>query len=614
MGDFIIKDKILIKYTGTDSEVVIPDDVVEIGGGAFFKCEKIKKLILPDGLEKIAGSKYGFRVKIDGAFQECSNLEQIIIPDSVTKIGKEAFLDCKKLKIVKLSNRLTTIEASVFEGCSNLEQIVIPDGVTEIKAHAFTKCGKLKVVEFSNNLKAIGARAFRGCRNLEEITLPESLARINTGAFEGCHLNSVVIPANVSDIGADAFKYCTRLETIELPDGLKNIGNGAFNHCIRLETIELPDSLESIEHGAFLHCDKLDTIKYSSEKIFDLLWKGLEKKQKINFLVNLIRENKKSPAIIRKVKANRVDLLDIAFKNDVVEIIAYICSLYDRTPIEELDTYIEKAEEAPMIRAFLLNYKTENYSVNDLDKLENDKLEKELGIKERTLADWKKIYTLVKEDGKNYAITKYKGNEPNIIVPNQIGKTRVIAIGERAFSPTAKRLTEEERIFRKTKIETITLSDGLQEIGHYAFEECENLKSIEFPEGMTRIGMSAFLGCTGLEMIKIPNSVKKIGGLAFYRCDNLVSIILPEQIKRIEGCTFKYCKNLKSVVVPKNVTSIEEHAFEKCESLVSIHISANVTEIAKNAFEGCTNLTIYSTSKSYAQQYAGDNNIPFVEE
>ena len=211
-------------------------------------------------------------------------------------------------------------------------------------------------------------------------------------------------------------------------------------------------------------------------------------------------------------------MLDIAFKNDVVEIIAYICSLYDRTPIEELDTYIEKAEEAPMIRAFLLNYKTENYSVNDLDKLENDKLEKELGIKERTLADWKKIYTLVKEDGKNYAITKYKGNEPNIIVPNQIGKTRVIAIGERAFSPTAKRLTEEERIFRKTKIETITLSDGLQEIGHYAFEECENLKSITIQQGTVELSEEAISSCRMLNDIYIPESVTTFGKNAIVGC------------------------------------------------------------------------------------------------
>ena len=58
--DFAIdENNVLIKYTGTGGNVVIPEGVASIG---------------------------------DKAFYYCKNLTNITIPDSVTRIGKEAFL------------------------------------------------------------------------------------------------------------------------------------------------------------------------------------------------------------------------------------------------------------------------------------------------------------------------------------------------------------------------------------------------------------------------------------------------------------------------------------------------------------------------------------------
>ena len=38
-GDFKIKNGVLVKYRGKDSNVVIPSNVTTIGDGAFYKCE-----------------------------------------------------------------------------------------------------------------------------------------------------------------------------------------------------------------------------------------------------------------------------------------------------------------------------------------------------------------------------------------------------------------------------------------------------------------------------------------------------------------------------------------------------------------------------------------------
>ena len=45
MSDFLIQDNILMKYTGSDSEVVITDGVTTIMDHAFYGCIQLKKFL-----------------------------------------------------------------------------------------------------------------------------------------------------------------------------------------------------------------------------------------------------------------------------------------------------------------------------------------------------------------------------------------------------------------------------------------------------------------------------------------------------------------------------------------------------------------------------------------
>jgi hypothetical protein len=58
------------------------------------------------------------------AFYSCNRLEDIIIPDNIRSIGGGAFLDCRTLKFARLGSGLTTIEATAFAECRSLESIV----------------------------------------------------------------------------------------------------------------------------------------------------------------------------------------------------------------------------------------------------------------------------------------------------------------------------------------------------------------------------------------------------------------------------------------------------------------------------------------------------------
>lgn len=62
---------------------------------------------------------------------------------------------------------------------------------------------------------------------------------------------------------------------------------------------------------------------------------------------------------------------------------------------------------------------------------------------------------------------------------------------------------------------SITIPEGVKEIGDNAFSLCSSLTSITIPEGVTKIGDNAFQSCNKLISITIPESVIEIGKSAF---------------------------------------------------------------------------------------------------
>ena len=116
----INKRGVLIKYTGKETEVVIPakinnTPVKTIGEFAFSKA--IKKAIISEGVLKLESN----------AFSLCKSLQDIIIPETVTVIKEFAFSGCKKLKEVIIPKNVTEIKDQTFFGCENLEKITFPE-------------------------------------------------------------------------------------------------------------------------------------------------------------------------------------------------------------------------------------------------------------------------------------------------------------------------------------------------------------------------------------------------------------------------------------------------------------------------------------------------------
>lgn len=193
--DFLIKNGVLKKYFGKKSEVLIPNNVVEI--------------------EK-------------RAFKECDHIVSVSIPSSVKTIGSNAFQYCSNLETVTFhGENLQSIGNSAFYGCIKLKEITLPNSVTEIGEWIFVGCASLRSVKLSESLRRIPYRAFRFfvgldevfCCPFTEIVIPNSVTEIDEGAFEGCKsLASITIPESVKKIDGSAFNGCTVL-TIHAPAG-----------------------------------------------------------------------------------------------------------------------------------------------------------------------------------------------------------------------------------------------------------------------------------------------------------------------------------------------------------------------------------------------------------
>ena len=108
-------------------------------------------------------------------------------------------------------------------------------------------------------------------------------------------------------------------------------------------------------------------------------------------------------------------------------------------------------------------------------------------------------------EGRKYAqITKYLGNELNVVVPDMLGGYPVYEVMLFTMNQA-----DEERLAR---IESIVFPKTMINLHGMACMWFENLTSVTIPEGTKCIGGNAFSRCFALKQITIPASVTYIPG------------------------------------------------------------------------------------------------------
>ncbi len=132
----------------------------------------------------------------------------------------------------------------------------------------------------------------------------------------------------------------------------------------------------------------------------------------------------------------------------------------------------------------------------------------------------------------------------------------------------------------------VVSNSNIEIIEDYAFNSCSNLTNIEFRTGLKKIGERAFYNCNSLKSLNIPDTAVSIGNQAFYNT-GVVEVSFGSGVQTIGTSAFGWCTKLTKVKMGNGVKSIGQGAFSNCRGLMNLDMSGNIEAIGVGAFTGC---------------------------
>ena len=543
-ANFIIKDGVLVKYTGWQPFVEIPDTVTAIGDEAFLNNKTMIHVLIPDSVTSIGES----------AFEGCTSLLSVSIPDSVEFIGNSAFEGCTSLGYAHLPNNVkyTVIGSNLFRECSVLKEIELPDSIIKIGARAFEECHLLEQVSFNEKITLIDYEAFKDCESITDLVLPQYVTELEWESFAGCDgITELEIPKSLKKATAygysgtarfGPFSECDNLSRITFQKGTKEIAEGLFGNCTGLKEIEIPNSVTKIGRAAFTWCTNLETVKFSTNlvDIDDVAFYHCDNLVVLNF-----------PDVVTRIGARTFEecnsLKEVILPSSLTELEWQAFASCSQIRKVEIPKGLKKAE----------TWGDGWYP------------------KSGPFSDCNNLTEVVFEEGITKVADGLFGNctgLEEIIIPNTVKE-----IGEGAFTYCSN-------------LKKVKLSDSIERIDYVAFRKCTVLENIEVPESLKSIGAGAFVDCQTITEINLPDSVSEIGDSVFQGCKKLEKVKLPSELYEIEDYMFADCVSLKEIIFPKKIKSIGTEAFLNCITIEDLNLAQSISEINESAFDGCEGL------------------------
>ena len=405
-------------------------------------------------------------------------------------------------------------------------------------------------------------------------------------------LKTISLPSTVKTLKSSAFNVCNNLTQVEMSKNVKAIENSVFYGCSNLATIALPESLKAIGAQAFAYCNLTEVA---------------------------------IPGSLETVEPNAFD-----GNNNLTTFTGPLASSDGRClVIDNALVYFAKGGQTE-------DY---NYTIpaeDGITRLADRVFQYSSHLTEITLPD------SLEEIGEevflfNNQMTAFHGKfasqDGHLLV---VGDKLVAAINAASITiPGAVKSIATRTLYNLGALQTLTLEEGVEEIGDYNFSSCYNLQVVTLPNSLKVIGKSVFqndynlqafhgkfasedghflitdegelfaVAVSGLTAVEVPATVTKIGARAFYNLDALTSITLPDGLTEIGEEAFADCGGLTEMSFPSSLGSIGNNAFRYCSSLTSVTLSSGLRTIGNNAFYYCPKLTDITFAEGLTE--IGDN-------
>lgn len=249
----------LFRSRTTLQSVSVPPSVTTVDNAAFFSCSNLVSCDMPsittinedafhhcssitdEGIASIF--KEGLISIGDYAFYGCNSILKLTLPNSLTSLGVYAFQSCQKLKELSIGSGLTVIDRYTFSSCVSLTNVVIPDNITHINESAFDGCTSMGSLTLGSGMYYYGKNAFRNC-GLSYVVLSEKTVRDysydSSFFYNNSNLTSVYAPNLFTWLC-----YPTKIFTYN-----SNVRNLYVNNEILTEVV-IPEGMEIVNEYAF---------------------------------------------------------------------------------------------------------------------------------------------------------------------------------------------------------------------------------------------------------------------------------------------------------------------------------------------------------------------------
>ena len=518
-GDIQLKQQLMTSPDEAKTESKPADytytvKIATAGSGIAFKDTKVKALCVANwdtnGDGELSESEAAAVSSLGEVFKqnaEITSFDELQYFTGLKEIGENAFYNCTGLKSIKLPASLRKIGDAAFVGCSGLTTFDFP------------------TIQEKYNFLTLYTGIFTGCTSLVNFTVNGSkdgiiddMLRVIDGVLFSTWSNS---NGKLSSLVAYPAKHGS---IYTVPEGTRVIAPYAF--CMtEISEVTLPASLGEIWGNAFTYCDKLTKVTTQAT------------------IPAYIPVNFSSSTGGDAFDANTAASATLYVPSDGMK------EIYQTSPgWGKFGSYVGGSGSETVFATITddldMYYKTNGTNTVSLIAIVSNVAKVEIPAQ-------------VTHGGKIYTVTE-------------------IGSGE-----------EREALYDFTKERYNHFDYTVFEMYRKDEQQTYNVTEVVIPNTVKKIGSTAFRW-SKLEKLEIPGSVEEIGPFAFAQCENLVSLKLNKGLKTIANDAFGLNNTIESLEIPEGVTSIGDDAFVSWTALKSVTIPASVEYIGYDAFGGST--------------------------
>ena len=505
-----------------------------------FADNEVKKLAVAawdtDGDNQISYDEAKAVKSIGTVFSEhkINTFNELIYFTQITEIPDNAFKNTG-LSAITMPETITRIGVSAFQGTAISKWNTLP-ALKELADSALAYNTGFTAITISSNIEKFGTGVFKGCTNLTSINVQSASTILSASGGvlydkSGTKLlqfpagkavnGDYVVPANVVEIGEDAFLMAKNITSVTIPTGITAIGENAFRACTKLDsvTVEWHTPL-AVPANVFEGVDVANAV-LAVPKGTDELYAA----------ANVWKD-------FGRMSIYLDDVATIDFEDDNVKTICV--SNWDTSGDGEL-TVAEAKAVKQLGTVFALNADRNITKFNELKYF--------TGLTSIPSNSFKNCTSL-----------------EEITLPSTI---KEIAYG--AFTGCSS-------------LKTIEIPAAVTTIGNGPFTNCSSLEKFTVASGNTRFkavdGVLFNSGMTNLVAYpggkggnyRVPDKVETLSQYSFCGAGKVTEVYLPKTLTAIPEGAFEKCTSLTYINIPSSVQSVGKFAFTECPALKTIKL------------------------------------------